>query len=564
MTNASTDRYIATLRALSGQPDLYFRAGRLYSTQQQEALAFYAPHVQFDPNATLDALHLRGLSDALSLRLLHGDPAIYQQYQPEAAFAALVYELLEQLRVETLVPIERPGMRYNLKQHFYHWAQHVHQSGLTEEAVGLLLFTLANISRFHLSGEAIPEEFAEPMEATRAGIAPIIGAYWPILRQQRNNPARFAPIAQALAEAVQVMLDESMQQQKSDSRQTVRQRQQQTLWRIQLSAYPDEQGFATLERGRSRIFSASGERYRIFTQAYDKQLNATQLARPALLTELRAELDQATQAANLNRLRLMHLLQTVLAHPQQDDWTFGLDEGYLDGRRLAQLVASPSQQAVFKQEATPPISHATVTFLLDCSGSMKTHGKALATLLDIMGQSLERAGVPCELLGFTTTTWHGGPVLREWRQNGQPTAPGRLNATQHIVFKAAEQRWRKTRLGLAALLKQDWYRESVDGEAVQWAAQRLRQQESTRRLLVVLSDGCPMDTATRDANDLHYLDHHLQQVVNQLEQYSDIELYGLGVGLDLSQYYRHHLAIDLSKGIDNRLLAEIVNLWRKN
>jgi cobaltochelatase CobT len=190
---------------------------------------------------------------------------------------------------------------------------------------------------------------------------------------------------------------------------------------------------------------------------------------------------------------------------------------------------------------------------------MKQHVEPIAVMADVLMRALEQAGVATEILGFTTSTWNGGRARQDWFAQGRPAAPGRLNEVRHLVFKKAETPWRRARRPLGALLKADLFREGVDGEAVEWACQRLLEHDRQRRILVVMSDGCPMDSATNLANDAFYLDNHLKAVIARYTQQS-IEIYGMGVGLDLSPYYPRSLAIDLSERLDNRVFDEFVQL----
>jgi cobaltochelatase CobT len=201
-----------------------------------------------------------------------------------------------------------------------------------------------------------------------------------------------------------------------------------------------------------------------------------------------------------------------------------------------------------------------VSFLVDCSGSMKEHAGTLAVLLDVFARAFEMAGVPIEVLGFTTGAWNGGRALRAWKQAGRPAHPGRLNERLHLVFKAFDTPWRRARPALAALLKEDLFREGVDGEAVDWASLRLGTRDERRKVLLVVSDGSPMDTATALANDAHYLDQHLRDVVACLEDSGAIEIIGLGVGLDLSPFYSRSHVLDLGGAIGRAMFGEVVEL----
>jgi cobaltochelatase CobT len=201
-----------------------------------------------------------------------------------------------------------------------------------------------------------------------------------------------------------------------------------------------------------------------------------------------------------------------------------------------------------------------VGFLIDCSGSMKQHIAAVTVLVDVFVRALEQAGVASELLGFTTGAWNGGQAARDWHRAGRPEHPGRLNEVCHLVFKDADTPWRRARRDIAALLKADLFREGIDGEAVEWACARLAARDEERRLLIVVSDGCPMDTATGLANDAHYLDQHLREVLRRHERPGGVEVFGVGVGLDLSAFYSRSRALDLSTPPGNEACFEIVEM----
>lgn len=191
---------------------------------------------------------------------------------------------------------------------------------------------------------------------------------------------------------------------------------------------------------------------------------------------------------------------------------------------------------------------------------MKTHVRVISVLVDVLGRALDMAGVAVEILGFTTAAWNGGRARKDWQRAGQPEFPGRLNEALHLVFKSSWEPWRRGRQGVAALRRPDLFREGIDGEAVEWACQRLNQLPTQRRILLVVSDGCPMDTSTNQCNDEHYLDQHLKQVLASHERSGDVEICGLGVGLDLGVFYRRRLALDLAGAVDDLVLQTVAEL----
>ncbi len=279
-----------------------------------------------------------------------------------------------------------------------------------------------------------------------------------------------------------------------------------------------------------------------------------------VLAGLRERLDRRIAAQAVNVPRLARELRALLAIPVHDGWDSGQEEGRIDGRRLSQLVASPTERRLFRSERIEPAADCLVAFLIDCSGSMKEHAETVAMIVDVFARALELAGVDSEILGFTTGAWNGGRAQRDWMRAGRPAHPGRLNEVLHLVFKDADTSWRRARPRIAALLKGDQFREGIDGEAVDWACARMRAHPATRRLLLVVSDGSPMDGATNLANDAHYLDHHLREVVLRQEQVGDVEIRGVGVGLDLSPYYGCSHVLDLAAAIGNQAFREILDL----
>lgn len=548
----------ATIRAVAKQRDLYFRAHQLYRGPSR--LPFDAAHLQVD--AEIDGIaELRGISDGLALRLLHSDINIYLDLAPETAFEQLIYELLEQLRVESLVPETLPGIRRNLRDHFEHWLLQFHYAGLTETAFGLLVFTIGQVVWGRLNRYPPIEETEDLMEATRAGTVKLIATPLTALPAVREDQAAYAEHAKHIAAILnQLMEVERKVNTKTDSKKSAL-TSRKLLQFLNMVDITEKNSFATVNSGISRLFQEQGQQYRIFTTDYDQIIPAHKLMRAEVLRQLRKQLDDKVRKSGLNIQRLSRLLQQVFAVPHRNGWNFGLEEGYIDGNRLAQLITSPTEQAIFKQEARPPRCYAMVTFLLDCSGSMKQHGPALAVILDTFARAMEKVGVSCEILGFSTRSWNGGRALKDWRRQGQPDAPGRLNETSKIIFRDADVPWNRSRNGIAALLRSDIYKEGIDGEAVEWACQRSLAHGADRRILMVVSDGCPMDSATAHANDEFYMDNHLQQVVQKYDRPGQLEIYGLGVGLDLSPYYRKHLPVDLEQGLDNQLLRDIVGLW---
>jgi cobaltochelatase CobT len=552
----------AALRALSGEPDLHFRARRLHRGRQ--LLPRFAPHLH--PTLERDDYRsFRGAADGLALRLAHSDAALHARLAPIEPVQRLVFDMLEQLRVESLAPAATlPGVVANLRHRFEAWSLGFHHAGHTEQARGLLLYTVFQVCRAQLTGAPVVEATEDLLEATRAGIVPLIGHDLAALKRSRTDQAGYAAHARSLAAKVAALLGSA---DASDAATTAAnaadaddsERQAYALVMEEVDPELGEQP-PTAVSGHSRVLDADGGTYRVYTTAYDRESDARSLMRPELLPAYREQLDRRIAAQGVNLPRLARALRLLLAEPATDGWDGALEEGRLDGRRLASLIASPAERRLFRDERIEPRADAVLTFLIDCSGSMKQHIESVAMLVDVMVRALELAGVASEVLGYTTGAWSGGRCQRDWLRAGRPAAPGRLNERLHLVFKDAATPWRRARPDIAALLRAELFREGLDGEAVDWAAARLARRDERRKLLLAISDGSPMDTATNLANDLHYLDHHLRDVVERHERSGLVQVYGLGVGLDLSPYYARSHVLDFDAAPGNQVFGELLAL----
>ncbi|QNP49832.1 cobaltochelatase CobT-related protein [Diaphorobacter aerolatus] len=542
----------ALLRAITGDASLQWSGQTLYAGTTPQALS--AAH-HLDVPATM--ADQRGMLDSVGLRLRLSDAVLHRAHLPTDPVERMVFELLEQLRIESQVPATWPGARENMRQRFVHWAQAFMDSGLIETDLGILLFAVALIAWSRLTDQEMPERMSDTIESTRMAMSPQLGRHWLDLRRMRGDQSAFRVPALAVArwvgDAVRAAQEDAPRGSGSPKRRS------QFALPLHFEAAPLDE-LPRAQTGDSRAWASASRTYRVFSRQYDREEAASALIRRPQLLEFREQMDDEIARSGLHVGRIARYFQQRLATRQRDGWNFGLEDGHLDGARLAQLVSDPDTREIFKDEAQRPINETAVSFLLDCSGSMKNHARAMSILVDVLARALEIAGARAEVLGFSTGAWNGGRARRDWQKAGQPEAPGRLNERLHIVFKEAGRRWQHGRHGIAALRKPDLFREGIDGEGVEWACQRLRAQTARRRILMVISDGCPMDTATHQCNDEHYLDQHLRQVLAACERAGDVKVCALGVGLDLGVFYRKRLAVDLQHGIDDALLFAVAEL----
>lgn len=548
----------AAVRALTGDAALHYRGGRL--CRQLRPLPLHAPHLRSNAYED-DFASLRGAADGAALRLIHSDAALHRRLCPDDPVERLLFELFEQVRCEAQAPPGMRGLARNLRDRFDAWSRAYCRAGLTDGQLGILIYTVAQIVWSRVTGWPVLEETADLIEATRAGIVPVIGVQLAGLRRHRRDQRAYAHDARELARRVAAMLDEERAAFAADGDDVARQPDDAltsfSLW-VDFDE-SDEALLALAPTGESRVLGAAEDGYRAYTTEFDREIQPATLVRAPLLREYREQLDERIAARGIHIARLARVLQAALAVPQRDGWSFGEEDGRIDGRRLAQVVSSPAERRVFTRERLRPRGDCVVSFLIDCSGSMKAHVEPVAMLADIFARAAEQAGLATEVLGFTTGAWNGGRARLDWLARGRPQHPGRLNETCHMVFKCADDSWRRARTGIAALFKADLYREGVDGEAVEWACTRLAARPEARRILVVISDGSPMDASTAQANDAFYLDNHLKDVVARHETLRDVDVIGVGVGLDLSPYYRHCVALDLAEPLD---MARLVGLAR--
>lgn len=558
----------ATIRALSAEKDVYYQGSRLYKSDNH--LAVYAAHLQvaLQESSQLTEDDYRGIADSIAMRLLFCDEQLHRSHAPKPNMQRMFFELLEQLRVESLASSRWPGSKHNMRKRFINWSLNCHHEGLTESPAGLLFYTLTQMCWSRLNSCSVVKETEHLIEPTRAGIAPVMRTWIYDLKKNISDQKSYAKTAIEIAIEFDAMLAAARPTKSGDEDefQDIDEREQiakKLNLLIQLEDNEDisqQTGTQTDVSGGDKELAQSEMVYQIFTTKYDKEVLVSELVRPEQLTKLREYLDKKTRAQRINVNRIARQFERLLVMPELDGWAFNQEQGYIDARLLSRVVTSPHERKLFRLQDHHPVVNTSVTFLLDCSGSMKAHNESMAIFFDVMVKALKHINVTTEILGFTTSDWNGGKALKDWMAKGRPDNPGRLNSVNHMIYKAANTPSKQAKLNLAALLEADTFRESIDGEALQWAASRIVQQAEQRKILIVISDGCPMDTATNLANSKHYLDRHLQQVIEQIEEAKQFELYGLGVGLDMSAFYKRCAAIESSNIASYSTFSTLIDL----
>ena len=305
--------------------------------------------------------------------------------------------------------------------------------------------------------------------------------------------------------------------------------------------------------------------YKVFTTEFDEEIGAADLCEAEELARLRGFLDQQLSAMQGVVSRLANKLQRLLMAQQNRHWEYDLEEGMLDASRLTRIVIDPMYPLSFKREKDTTFRDTCVTLLLDNSGSMRGRPIMVAAMCaDILGRTLERVGVKTEILGFTTRAWKGGQAREKWLAAGKPPHPGRLNDLRHIVYKAADEPWRRAKRNLGLMMREGLLKENIDGEALTWAHNRIIARSEQRKILMVISDGAPVDDSTLSVNAGNYLEHHLRRVIEEIETRSSVELTAIGIGHDVTRYYKKAVTIVDAEQLGGAMTEQLTELFAED
>ena len=497
--------------------------------------------------STLGAL--RAYADRAALGRRFHDPAVHRRHAPREEEAATLFRLLEQARLDALGVQWMRGVARNLLAH----------PGTEADGLRWLTFELC-------SGRPAPPEKTDSVARMRRELSPPLLTSLTQLASFSSQHSSFAEAAARWVYAAQGALPSSEPPIAGPHRVQLPTRV------VERKARRERRGERASDESRAEGAGpgAGGpqapdgkvetDAYRAYTTAHDRVVNAASLASREELAALRQALDKDLTAVRSVVARLAKRLLRVLMARQMRQWRFDLDEGQLDGSRLAPFIASGGSTRPFKQEAETTFPSTVVTLLIDHSGSMRGRPMQIAALtVEVFARVLERGGVHCEVLGFTTRDWDGGEPAREWAADGYPEGPGRLNALEHIIVKSADVPWRRARVALGLFMRDQMLKENIDGESLEWAYRRLRSRREVRKILVVVSDGTPMDEATLAANSHEYLDLHLRDVVASIEDEAEVQLAAIGIGVDVSQFYTNATRIasieELGPALTNKLVA---------
>ena len=571
----------ATLKAISGKPDLEvtFAADRASLAGDRVRL----PEPPRRLTGTSAAV-TRGHADSLALRIACHDAAVHSRNAPEGENARAVFDAVEQARVESIGAKRMTGVAFNLTAMLEERYASSNFANVTDRSNAPLEDAIALMVREKITGLAPPANALPIVDAWRDWVEEKAGEQLDQLGSVCEEQTVYSAACRELLSALDMASelggdpdnpdqndeddanpDEDQEEQDGESDQSEGDdsSQQQDSEASSQDADAgecepgdfdpqdmiDQDSSEAMDPNQTDRPHASSQHkpkptYKVFTRNFDEALNAEEICDPAELERLRAHLDKQLQNLHAVVSRLANRLQRLLLAQQNRSWDFDLEEGLLDTARLTRVVTDPMQPLSFKQERETEFRDTVVTLLMDNSGSMRGRPITVAaTCADVLARTLERCGVKVEILGFTTKAWRGGQSAEAWQKAGKPPNPGRLNDLRHIIYKSADSPWRRARRNLGLMMRESLLKENIDGEALDWAHKRLLARPEHRRILMMISDGAPVDDMTLTANPGNYLEKHLREIIFEIENKSPVELIAIGIGHDVTRYYQRAVTI---------------------
>jgi cobaltochelatase CobT len=560
-----------------------------------------------EPPRKLDAREaaiLRGHADSMALRLACHNEALHRRLIPRAPASRAVFEAAEQARVEAIGAQRMPGIAQNLDAMLDDRFHRSRYADVKERSEAPLEDAVALLVRERSTGLKPPKNAQNIVDLWRPWIEERAGRNLDKLAGSLEDQRAFGLSVHKLLAALDMADDSNFDQEAEDDEsgegtpnsgdemqnpdgerdeggEAVQAESAESAAEALDDTSMDAADAPTGEfEGEDDDLSDSeepaearrppspsrnehvGSDYKAFTKRYDETIAAEDLCEAEELERLRAYLDKQLQNLSPIVARLANRLQRRLMAQQNRSWEFDLEEGLLDAARLSRVIVDPRQPLSFKREKDMDFRDTVVTLLLDNSGSMRGRPIVVAaTCADILARTLERCGVKTEILGFTTRAWKGGQSREAWLQAGKPHAPGRLNDLRHIIYKAADAPWRRARKNLGLMMREGLLKENIDGEALDWAHKRLLVRPEQRRILMMISDGAPVDDSTLSVNPGNYLEKHLRYMIEEIETRSPVELIAIGIGHDVTRYYRRAVTIVDAEELGGAMTDKLAELF---
>lgn len=538
---------------------------------------------------------IRGQADALALYLKYHDNDLPSPPDLTSRDAQNSFNALEQVRVEALGSKKMAGVAANLQavmEHNSHIEGHARMDKAEQlspaKALSLLVYET-------LTGKTVPTASRKILQLWRNQLTSQGEKALKAMKEALTDQDHYAQATKQLLQAYRLLegeeeksdngKEESSQDTADQNKDTnpeypeEKPEQQESELEQQFSQIPlnmEDQEKPDSVMGSDKSEKAGGPSqqppdiladvedasYHIYTKLFDEVVTAEQICDVNELDFLRNQLDQQLQEIQNIISKLANRLQRKLMSQQIRSWNFDQEEGFLDASKLTRIITNPTNSLSFKQEKSTGFKDTIVTLLIDNSGSMRGRPISIAAMCgDILARTLERCSVKVEILGFTTQTWKGGRSREKWLADKRPQNPGRLNDLRHIIYKAADQPWRRAKRNLGLMLKDGLLKENIDGEALFWAWQRLKTRVEKRKILMVISDGAPVDDSTLSTNGSEYLENHLKRMIRKIENRAEIELVAIGIGHDVTRYYKHAVTISKAEELGGTMIHELTKLF---
>src|SRR6478735_2054537 len=533
-----------------------------------------------------DAAIVRGHADSIALKLACHDPMVHRKLVPGGQQARAVFDAVEQARVEAIGARRMAGVAKNLSAMLDDRFHRGKFDEVTDRADAPLEEAVALMVRERLTGQPPPAAAKKIVDLWRPLIEDRAGRDLDRLERLIEHQARFGDAIHDLLDALDMGEDRSTESDEEEGEEGEQDRRKEesgddgegadaddTQTRVDeadvagedMADSTAEAAEAPAEPRRPRRHGQNeprGPDYRPFITKHDEMVAAEELCEPEELDRLRGYLDKQLSHLQGVVARLANRLQRRLMAQQNRAWEFDLEEGVLDPARLSRVVIDPLHPLSFKHEKETSFRDTVVTLLLDNSGSMRGRPITVAaTCADILARTLERCGVKVEILGFTTRAWKGGQSREAWLAAGKPASPGRLNDLRHIIYKSADAPWRRARKNLGLMMREGLLKENIDGEALDWAHKRLLARSEQRKILMMISDGAPVDDSTLSVNAGNYLERHLRWVIEEIETRSPVELIAIGIGHDVTRYYRRAVTIVDAEELGGAMTEKLAELF---
>ncbi|MFT7369657.1 MAG: cobaltochelatase CobT [Alteromonas macleodii] len=550
-----------------------------------------------------EVLIARGTADAFALRHKFHNTMIAAKYMPQGQMAQDLYTAMEHARVEAVGARHMPGTAGNIDAKIDNEAIRKGYDQIREAAEAPLATAAGYLIRHLATGRDMPKAAANVMELWRGFIEENAGGTLEGLQDTLEDQAAFAKFARQIIsdmgfgdqlgddpDDIGDKEDEANNNDEDDNEpdnsgqddgdedetegsSEQNQEEQQDSAEAQLSMDDSAEsemaeeadmpeGEAPMEPPAPQPISDADPNYIVYSTDHDEEIGAEDLAEPAELERLRAYLDQQLEPLKGAVSRLANKLQRRLQAQQNRSWSFDQEEGILDAGRLARVVANPTTPLSFKVEQDTEFRDTCVTLLLDNSGSMRGRPISIAAICaDVLARTLERCQVKVEILGFTTKAWKGGLSRESWLAESRPQQPGRLNDLRHIIYKRADAPWRRSRDNLGLMMKEGLLKENIDGEALEWAHRRIVARPEARKVLMVISDGAPVDDSTLSVNPANYLEKHLRDVIAMVEKRKAVELIAIGIGHDVTRYYDKAVTITDVEQLAGAMTEQLAGLF---